>query len=223
MWSKRCRGNGSKGKQHRAAPQAHTWEVNALTHSWLSFFLSLYVHAQAKEKGLFLLEGMWTRFFPVVEMARHLITTGVIGKSPLSLAVKCWEGERREAMMTYKDYSCPECLFIDEEISGIQPKILFLNEPYLSLPLLVSHSLHPRLSYVSSLLHPHISPLFRMCFPCYCTGKVVALHADFGFNSSDSEKYPESPFFQRQLGGGGLLFVGKFKSSFACLSLSIGA
>ncbi len=68
--------------------------------------------ARAQAKGVFFLEGMWTRFFPVVEMARHLIEKGMIGK-------------------------------------------------------------------------------------------VVALHADFGFNSSDSENYPDSPFFRRTLGGGG--------------------
>jgi len=41
------------------------------------------------------------------------------------------------------------------------------------------------------------------------TGKVVAIHCDFGFNASDSEKYPDSPFYQHHLGGGGLLFVGE--------------
>lgn len=34
---------------------------------------------QAKEKDLFLLEGMWTRFFPAVEKARELVDSGVIG------------------------------------------------------------------------------------------------------------------------------------------------
>ena len=46
-------------------------------------------------------------------------------------------------------------------------------------------------------------------------GKVVALHADFGFNSSDSEEYPDSPFFRRRLGGGGLLFVGVYPIAMA--------
>ena len=36
--------------------------------------------ARAKAKGVLFLEGMWTRFFPVVEMARHLISTGAIGR-----------------------------------------------------------------------------------------------------------------------------------------------
>lgn len=36
--------------------------------------------ARAKAKGVMFLEGMWTRFFPVVEMARHLIGTGAIGR-----------------------------------------------------------------------------------------------------------------------------------------------
>lgn len=80
--------------------------------------------ARAKAKGVMFLEGMWTRFFPVVEMARHLIGTGAIGR-------------------------------------------------------------------------------------------VVALHADFGFNSSDSETYPDSPFFCHGLGGGGLLFVGVYPISMA--------
>lgn len=34
---------------------------------------------QAKEKGLFLMEGMWTRFFPAMSKVRELINEGVIG------------------------------------------------------------------------------------------------------------------------------------------------
>jgi predicted dehydrogenase len=36
--------------------------------------------ARAREKELLFLEGMWTRFFPVVEMARYLISSGAIGR-----------------------------------------------------------------------------------------------------------------------------------------------
>lgn len=39
---------------------------------------------KAKEKGLFLMEGMWTRCFPAVEEARNWIKEGRIGK-PLSV------------------------------------------------------------------------------------------------------------------------------------------
>lgn len=35
--------------------------------------------AEAKAKGLFLLEGMWTRFFPAVRKARELLRSGAIG------------------------------------------------------------------------------------------------------------------------------------------------
>jgi dihydrodiol dehydrogenase / D-xylose 1-dehydrogenase (NADP) len=34
----------------------------------------------AKERGLFLMEGMWTRFFPVVRQARAIISAGEIGE-----------------------------------------------------------------------------------------------------------------------------------------------
>lgn len=33
----------------------------------------------ANEKGLFIMEGMWTRYFPAVEKARELIDEGAIG------------------------------------------------------------------------------------------------------------------------------------------------
>lgn len=36
--------------------------------------------ALAREKGLFFLEGMWTRFFPAVRYARELLTKGEIGE-----------------------------------------------------------------------------------------------------------------------------------------------
>ena len=34
----------------------------------------------AREKDLFLMEGMWTRFFPLMEEVRRLISTGVLGE-----------------------------------------------------------------------------------------------------------------------------------------------
>ena len=34
----------------------------------------------AKEKGLFLMEGMWTRFFPLMEKVRRLVSTGALGE-----------------------------------------------------------------------------------------------------------------------------------------------
>jgi hypothetical protein len=88
-------------------------------------------HSQARARQLLFLEGMWTRFFPTVEAARHVVASG-------------------------------------------------------------------------------------------CIGKVVALHADFGFNSSDSEAYPDSPFFRRRLGGGGLLFVGVYPIAMAPLCFGPG-
>jgi dihydrodiol dehydrogenase / D-xylose 1-dehydrogenase (NADP) len=36
--------------------------------------------AKAKEKGLFLMEGMWTRFFPATREIRKLVADGAIGK-----------------------------------------------------------------------------------------------------------------------------------------------
>lgn len=38
-----------------------------------------YLISLAKEKNLFLQEGMWTRFFPVVEQARQIVSQGIIG------------------------------------------------------------------------------------------------------------------------------------------------
>jgi hypothetical protein len=43
--------------------------------------LNLLVFPQAKEKGLFAMEGLWTRFFPIIEKARQLVATGAIGAS----------------------------------------------------------------------------------------------------------------------------------------------
>jgi predicted dehydrogenase len=37
----------------------------------------------AQDKGLFLMEGMWTRFFPLMERVRHLISSGAIGEPRL--------------------------------------------------------------------------------------------------------------------------------------------
>ncbi|KAA8497626.1 Trans-1,2-dihydrobenzene-1,2-diol dehydrogenase [Porphyridium purpureum] len=74
----------------------------------------------ARAKKLFFLEGMWTRFFPAVEHARHLIF------------------ERKEI------------------------------------------------------------------------GEVSQVMSDFGFNSFEQEKYPESPMYDPQLGGGALLYVGVY-------------
>ena len=44
------------------------------------------IHAKAGEKGLFLMEGMWTRCFPVVRKVREWIADGKIGK-PLTVDV----------------------------------------------------------------------------------------------------------------------------------------
>lgn len=35
---------------------------------------------QAQEKGLFVMEGMWTRFFPAVMKAEEIVRSGTIGK-----------------------------------------------------------------------------------------------------------------------------------------------
>ena len=37
----------------------------------------------AREENLFLMEGMWTRFFPLMERVRHLISSGAIGEPRL--------------------------------------------------------------------------------------------------------------------------------------------
>ena len=39
--------------------------------------------ALAQDKDLFLMEGMWTRFFPLMERVRHLISSGAIGEPRL--------------------------------------------------------------------------------------------------------------------------------------------
>ena len=39
--------------------------------------------ALAEDNGLFLMEGMWTRFFPLMERVRHLISSGAIGEPRL--------------------------------------------------------------------------------------------------------------------------------------------
>lgn len=41
------------------------------------------VIALARERGLFLMEGMWTRFFPLMERVRDLISSGAIGEPRL--------------------------------------------------------------------------------------------------------------------------------------------
>jgi dihydrodiol dehydrogenase / D-xylose 1-dehydrogenase (NADP) len=41
-------------------------------------------------------------------------------------------------------------------------------------------------------------------------GTVVAVHSDFGFNSTDVADYPQHPFYQLQLGGGGLLYCAPY-------------
>ena len=78
-----------------------------------------YLIDEANKKGVFFLEGLWTRFFPAVETSRKIIEEGIIGD-------------------------------------------------------------------------------------------IVAVHADFGFNASDSEPYPTSPFYNIDSGGGGLLFLGPY-------------
>ncbi|CAM9127419.1 unnamed protein product [Hapterophycus canaliculatus] len=73
----------------------------------------------AKEKGLFFMEGMWTRFFPAVVKAQEIVKSGAIGK-------------------------------------------------------------------------------------------VVAVHADFGFNGADVANYPDHIFYKLNLGGGGLFYVAPY-------------
>jgi len=50
------------------------------------------VYALAKVKGLFALEGMWTRFMPAVEHARELLESGAIGDVTLTSADFCING-----------------------------------------------------------------------------------------------------------------------------------
>lgn len=41
-------------------------------------------------------------------------------------------------------------------------------------------------------------------------GKVVAVHADFGFNGADVADYPDHMFYKLNLGGGGLFYVAPY-------------
>lgn len=41
-------------------------------------------------------------------------------------------------------------------------------------------------------------------------GKVVAVHADFGFNGADVASYPDHMFYNLNLGGGGLFYVAPY-------------
>lgn len=41
-------------------------------------------------------------------------------------------------------------------------------------------------------------------------GDVVAVHSDFGFNGNDVANYPDHPFYDLNLGGGGLFYVGPY-------------
>lgn len=41
-------------------------------------------------------------------------------------------------------------------------------------------------------------------------GKVVAVHADFGFNGADVANYPDHMFYNLNLGGGGLFYVAPY-------------
>lgn len=85
----------------------------------ICFEFLVLAHEQAKEKGLFLMEGMWTRFFPAMSKAREIVQSGVIGD-------------------------------------------------------------------------------------------VVAVHSDFGFNGNDEADYPDHPFYNIHLGGGGLFYVAPY-------------
>jgi dihydrodiol dehydrogenase / D-xylose 1-dehydrogenase (NADP) len=82
--------------------------------------------ALAREMNLFLQEGMWTRFFPVIEQARRIVEQGIIGN-------------------------------------------------------------------------------------------VVNITTDFHFDAADSEHYPSSFVYQRQLGGGASLLVGPYPVALALL------
>ncbi|KAG5188404.1 hypothetical protein JKP88DRAFT_206685 [Tribonema minus] len=90
------------------------------------------VAAEARARGLLLLEGMWTRFFPAVEHARALVARGAIGD-------------------------------------------------------------------------------------------VVAVHSDFGFNSTDVADYPDHLFYRREMGGGGLLYCAPYPVAAALAVLGAGA
>ena len=48
-------------------------------------------------------------------------------------------------------------------------------------------------------------------------GEVVSVYSDFNFNASDNEKYPESFFYNRKLGGGASMFVGPYPVAAATL------
>ena len=48
------------------------FSVNAAEAGW--------VVGLARERGLFLMEGMWTRFFPLMEEVRRLVSTGTLGE-----------------------------------------------------------------------------------------------------------------------------------------------
>lgn len=58
--------------------------------------------AEAKSKGLFLLEGMWTRFFPAIRKARELLSSGAIGDVIAASADFGWpadpEGEHKRCI-----------------------------------------------------------------------------------------------------------------------------
>jgi len=45
----------------------------------------------AKEKGLFIMEGMWTRFFPAVKKAREIVNSGAIGKVTMVNTEFCFD------------------------------------------------------------------------------------------------------------------------------------
>lgn len=53
-------------------------------------------------------------------------------------------------------------------------------------------------------------------------GDVVAIHSDFGINGSDVATYPDHPFYDLRLGGGGLFYVAPYPIAVAIQFLGKG-
>jgi dihydrodiol dehydrogenase / D-xylose 1-dehydrogenase (NADP) len=63
-----------------------------------------YLLALAKEKGLFIMEGMWTRFFPAIQKVRNVIASGSLGAIRMVTSDFCFDASDSEEYPTSPVY-----------------------------------------------------------------------------------------------------------------------
>ena len=83
------------------------------------------VFARGRELGLLVMEAMWTRYLPQMDVARQLVEQGALGEPQLLLASFC-EDNRSVARMWHKAHGSP---LWDMGIYPIALSQMFLGEP----------------------------------------------------------------------------------------------